>query len=292
MLRGRLGNATFARAAPRTPGGKRTRQLAPSAKLFDMDPKQIEHLLRGVASGDLDVEHAMEELRDLPFKDLGYAHVDHHRALRVGWPEVIFGQNKRVDHLIGIVREIDSRGQRALVTRVTPEQGSALLQAFEGITYDEHSRTAVLARETKPTRGSGSICIVTAGTSDQAVAEEAAVTARAFDNEVVTLFDVGVSGLHRLLGKMDTLRAARVVIVVAGMEGALASVVGGLLPTPVIAVPTSVGYGASFGGVAALLAMLNTCAAGVTVVNIDNGFGAAYAATQINQAEEVRNAGK
>lgn len=256
-----------------------------------MDPKQIENLLRGVASGALDVERAMEQLRDLPFKDLGYAHVDHHRALRVGWPEVIFGQNKRVDHLIGIVREIDSRGQRALVTRVTPEQGSALLQAFEGITYDEHSRTAVLARETKPTRGSGPICVVTAGTSDQPVAEEAAVTARAFDNEVVTLFDVGVSGLHRLLGKIDILRAASVVIVVAGMEGALASVVGGLLPTPVIAVPTSVGYGASFGGVAALLTMLNSCASGVTVVNIDNGFGAAYAATQINQAEEVRNAG-
>jgi NCAIR mutase (PurE)-related protein len=222
-------------------------------------------------------------LRDLPFKDLGYATVDHHRALRVGMPEVVFGSGKTFEQIEGIVAEIARAGQNALVTRIAAETGARLRERFPDLRHDPVSRTALLATQPIAARGRGPIAIVTAGTSDIPVAEEAAVTAQAFGNEVLRIFDVGVAGLHRLLSRRAQLDGASVIIVAAGMEGALASVVGGLVAVPVVAVPTSIGYGASFQGLAALLAMLNSCASGVTVVNIDNGFGAAYAATLMNR---------
>jgi NCAIR mutase (PurE)-related protein len=248
-----------------------------------LDPKALEILLEQVARGETAVAQAMQQLRDLPFKDLGFAHVDHHRALRLGIPEVVFAAGKTLEHLLAIVGELDRGGHDVLVTRVSAEFGAELARQIPGMRHEPVSRTASLTRKPAQRRGRGTIAVVTAGTSDIPVAEEAAVTAQAFGNEVVRLFDVGVAGLHRLLSKRATLDAASVVIVVAGMEGALASVVGGLLAKPVIAVPTSIGYGASFGGLAALLSMLNSCASGVTVVNIDNGFGAAYAATLMNR---------
>jgi hypothetical protein len=236
-----------------------------------------------VARGDTSVSDALARLRDLPFKDLGYANVDHHRALRVGLPEVVFGLGKSYAQIEGIVAEIESVGQNVLVTRLSEDFGVRLGQRFTDLRYDILSRTALLIRMPIEQRGEGPIAIITAGTSDIPVAEEAAVTAQAFGNDVLRVFDVGVAGIHRLLDRRAILDAANVVIVVAGMEGALASVIGGLVAKPVIAVPTSVGYGASFGGITALLSMLNSCASGVTVVNIDNGFGAAYAATLINR---------
>jgi NCAIR mutase (PurE)-related protein len=248
-----------------------------------MDPKAVRGLLEAVAAGSTSVNQAVEKLRDLPFADLGFANIDHHRALRVGFPEVVFGPGKTAEQLVAIVSEIDRHKQTALATKVTPQQAEALKQAIPEVTYDAVARTAVLVREPIAERGRGSICIVTGGTGDIPVASEAAVTATVYGNQVTKLFDVGVAGVHRLLSRRAVLDSASVVIVVAGMEGALASVVGGLVDKPVIAVPTSVGYGASFGGISALLAMLNSCAAGVTVVNIDNGFGAAYAATLINR---------
>ncbi|MGD8858643.1 MAG: nickel pincer cofactor biosynthesis protein LarB [Myxococcales bacterium] len=248
-----------------------------------MDPKSLKSLLERVARGETDTDAALTELRDLPFKDLGYASVDNHRALRVGIPEVVFGAGKTLAQLEGIVGEIDGRGQDVLITRLGEPEGRALEERFEGLRFDPVSRTATLTRKPPRIRGSGTIAVVTGGTSDIPVAEEAAVTAAILGNEVSRLYDVGVAGVHRLLSRRAVLDAASVVIVVAGMEGALASVVGGLVDKPVIAVPTSVGYGASLGGIAALLTMLNSCASGVTVVNIDNGFGAAYAATLINR---------
>jgi NCAIR mutase (PurE)-related protein len=247
-----------------------------------MDPEAVRQLLERVRSGDASVEEAVTELRHLPFADLGFATVDHHRALRTGWPEVILAEGKTAEQVMAIAREIDSRGQNVLATRVDHDVGVALTEAFPGIQWDALSRTAVLAREPIEPTGDGAICIVTAGTSDLPVAEEAAVTAQVLGNEVTRLTDVGVAGVHRVLHRREALEAASVLIVIAGMEGALASVIGGLVQKPIIAVPTSVGYGASFGGIAALLGMLNSCAAGVTVVNIDNGFGAAYAASLIN----------
>ncbi|MBN1652409.1 MAG: nickel pincer cofactor biosynthesis protein LarB [Deltaproteobacteria bacterium] len=251
-----------------------------------MDPKKIRELLENVAKGRTSVEAALSKLRDLPFADLGFAAVDHHRAMRLGLPEVVFAPGKSIEQLIAIVREIDSHDQPALATRITREQATALKAAIPEVEYDPTASTAVLTRAPIPPRGRGTICIVTAGTSDIPVASEAAVTAAVFGNAVSKLFDVGVAGMHRLLGRKALLDEAAVIIVVAGMEGALASVIGGLVDKPVIAVPTSIGYGASFGGIAALLGMLNSCASGVTVVNIDNGFGAAYAATLINRCDE------
>lgn len=250
-----------------------------------MDPASLKSLLQEVARGETPVEIALERLRDLPFKDLGFAHVDHHRALRQGIPEVVFGQGKSKEQLEGIVNELAQGGHNVLVTRLDADAGARLRERFPELRYDPISRTGHWARRAIELRGRGPIAVVSAGTSDIPVAEEAAVTAQALGNEVLRLFDVGVAGLHRLLSRRAVLDAASVVIVVAGMEGALASVVGGLIKKPVIAVPTSVGYGASFGGIAALLAMLNSCASGVTVVNIDNGFGAAYAATLINRSD-------
>jgi pyridinium-3,5-biscarboxylic acid mononucleotide synthase len=243
----------------------------------------IAALLESVARGQTSVDDAMASLRDLPFKDLGYANVDHHRALRVGIPEVVLGAGKSFDQIAGIVSELARVGQNALVTRVDAEIGKRLEVKIPALRYDPISRTAQLVSQPIVRRGHGPIAVVTAGTSDIPVAEEAAVSAALFGNEVVRIFDVGVAGLHRLLARREQLDAASVVIVIAGMEGALASVVGGLVSKPVIAVPTSIGYGASFGGVAALLSMLNSCASNVTVVNIDNGFGAAYAATLMNR---------
>jgi pyridinium-3,5-biscarboxylic acid mononucleotide synthase len=250
-----------------------------------LDPTSIRLLLEQVARGETAVDDALHRLRDLPFADLGFASVDHHRALRVGIPEVVFGPGKTLSQLEGIVRELSKGGHDVLVTRLAAELGAELATRFAGLRYDPVSRTALLASRPPEIRGRGPIAVVTAGTSDIPVAEEAIVTAQAFGNEVLKLFDVGVAGVHRLLSRRAVLDAANVVIVVAGMEGALASVVGGLVRKPVIAVPTSTGYGASFNGIAALLAMLNSCASGVTVVNIDNGFGAAYAATLINRQE-------
>ncbi|MET0390834.1 MAG: nickel pincer cofactor biosynthesis protein LarB [Polyangiales bacterium] len=251
-----------------------------------MQKSALRALLEAVHQGTTPIDDALAQLRDLPFADLGFAHVDHHRALRVGLPEVVFGLGKTSAQLVAIVAELHAKGHPALVTRVDAEKSAVLGQAFPGIELDPVARTALLRHGEPELRGQGPICVVTAGTSDIPVAAEAVVTARAFGNEVEELNDVGVAGLHRLLARREVLYRANVIIVVAGMEGALASVVGGLVSRPVIAVPTSIGYGASLGGIAALLSMLNSCASGVTVVNIDNGFGAAYAATLMNQERQ------
>jgi NCAIR mutase (PurE)-related protein len=251
---------------------------------YVMQKTALRALLESVERGEVPVEQALDQLRDLPFADLGFANVDHHRALRVGLPEVVFGTGKTSEQIVAIVGELQAKGHAALVTRIDADKAAELLKAFPAVEHNPVARTALLRNGTVESHGVGTICVITAGTSDIPVAAEAIVTARAFGNEVTELNDVGVAGLHRLLARRELLYRANVLIVVAGMEGALASVVGGLVSRPVIAVPTSIGYGASFGGVAALLAMLNSCASGVTVVNIDNGFGAGYAATLINQA--------
>jgi NCAIR mutase (PurE)-related protein len=246
-------------------------------------PERLRALLAQVAAGAVTVEDAERRLAWNPVEELPFASVDHHRALRQGFPEVVFGQGKTPEQVVAIAERIVARGDGFLATRVELEAGEALAAALPAIELNALGRTAYLA-PTEPVerKTRGSILIVTAGTSDLPVAEEAAVTAAAYGNPVERLTDVGVAGIHRLLQRTDVLRSAAVVIVVAGMEGALPSVVGGLVSVPVIAVPTSVGYGAAFGGIAALLGMLNSCASGVTVVNIDNGFGAAAAASRIN----------
>lgn len=248
-----------------------------------MTPERLRALLAEVAGGTLAVEEAERRLAWAPVEDLDFARVDHHRALRQGFPEVVFGAGKTPEQLVGIAERIAARGEGFLATRVALEAEAPLRRALPGVEINPLGRTAWLAAEHPAERKTrGSILIVTAGTSDLPVAEEAAVTARAFGNPVERLTDVGVAGIHRVLAARDVLGSASVVIVVAGMEGALPSVVGGLVSVPVIAVPTSVGYGAAFGGLSALLGMLNSCASGVTVVNIDNGFGAAAAASRIN----------
>jgi NCAIR mutase (PurE)-related protein len=246
-------------------------------------PEAVRALLEQVAAGALAPAEAAGRLAWAPVEDLGYAQLDHHRALRQGFPEVIFGQGKTPEQVAGIAERIVARGDGLLATRLAPEAASLLADRLPEGRLNPLGRTAWLpAREPLARAARGPVLIVTAGTSDLPVAEEAAVTAQAFGNPVERLTDVGVAGIHRLLARTDLLRAASVVIVVAGMEGALPSVVGGLVAVPVIAVPTSVGYGASLGGIAALLGMLNSCASGLTVVNIDNGFGAAAAAARIN----------
>lgn len=248
-----------------------------------MTPERLRALLADVASGALPLEDAERRLAWAPVEDLDFARVDHHRALRQGFPEVVFGQGKTPEQIAAIGERIAARGDGFLATRVATEAHDLLRRTLPMIEINVLGRTAWLpATNPIPRRARGTVLIVTAGTSDLPVAEEAAVTAAAFGNPVARLTDVGVAGIHRLLAARDTLGDAAVVIVVAGMEGALPSVVGGLVAVPVIAVPTSVGYGASFGGVSALLGMLNSCASGVTVVNIDNGFGAAAAASRIN----------
>ena len=241
-------------------------------------------LLKRVASSELTPREALDSLTDAPLEALPFATIDHHRALRQGFPEVIFGEGKTPEQIVAIAGHIAARGDGVLVTRASEAAQQALANAIGNTELNAVARTAFIAPREATPRGTGTILVVTAGTSDLPVAEEAAVTAAAMGNDVARLTDVGVAGIHRLLARGDALRDARVVIVVAGMDGALPSVVGGLVAAPVIAVPTSVGYGASLGGVAALLTALNSCAAGVTVVNIDNGFGAAVAASRITHA--------
>jgi hypothetical protein len=247
-----------------------------------VDAKHLKALLQQVRTGDVSPDDALEQIKTLPFEDLGFAKVDHDRAQRVGVPEVIFGPGKAPDHFMEIFTRLAERGNNVLATRVNEEQVVMTAARFPGVEHNRLARTLVLRQKCeKP--GKGIIGIVSAGTSDIPVAEEAAVTADIMGNDITRLFDVGVAGLHRLLAHSEELRQARVLVVCAGMEGALPSVVGGLVGVPVIAVPTSVGYGAAFGGIAALLGMINSCASNVSVVNIDNGFGAAYVASLINR---------
>lgn len=248
-----------------------------------MDLNDLKHLLTAVQSGDLSIDEGLERLRKLPFEDAGVAMIDHHRALRQGVPEVILGEAKTAQQIVTIVERMAAHGDNVLVTRLAGEKADILSKHHPEGDYDPVSRTFALRRKSFEDLGRGKILVICAGTSDLPVAREAAVTARMFNNQVEELVDVGVAGIHRLLAHTSALREASVIIAVAGMEGALPSVVGGLVAVPVIAVPTSVGYGAAFGGIAALLGMLNSCAGGVTVCNIDNGFGAAFAATRINR---------
>ncbi|MDB4952012.1 MAG: 1-(5-phosphoribosyl)-5-amino-4-imidazole-carboxylate carboxylase [Gemmatimonadetes bacterium] len=248
-----------------------------------MTPERVRALLAEVAAGALTPADAERKLAWAPTESLPFATIDHHRALRSGFPEVVFGAGKTPEQVAAIAERIAARGAGVLATRVDAAASALLVERIPGIEINDLGRTAFLAPDEPPLRPvRGDVLIVTAGTSDLPVAEEAAVTAHAFGCPVKRLTDVGVAGIHRLLAAGDALQDAAVVIVVAGMEGALPSVVGGLVSCPVIAVPTSVGYGAAFGGIAALLGMLNSCASGVTVVNIDNGFGAASAAARIN----------
>ena len=250
-----------------------------------MANQNLQSILQAVQAGSLTPEEAMLRLKLAPFEDLGYAKVDCHRAVRQGVPEVIYGQSKTPEQIAGILSTMAERGcANILVTRVSQETADYLAERFP-LRYEPLARLAVALPE--QVQGRGSIVIATGGTSDMGVAEEAAITAETLGNTVTRLYDVGVAGLHRLLGNLEPLMTARVVIAVAGMEGALASVVGGLVDCPVIAVPTSVGYGASFGGMSALLSMLNSCASGVSVVKIENGFGAGFLASRINQMEGI-----
>lgn len=246
-----------------------------------MDPRDVRELLERVKGGEVAVEDALEALRRLPFRDIGVATVDHHRALRQGTPEVIFGQGKSIDQIATIAEEIVSVGQSVLVTRIDAEKGEALTSRLPGFRYSPLARTGAIQVKQPPERSAGPVAVVTAGTSDIPVAEEAAETLIAVGLRPTRLYDVGVAGLHRFLHRVDELRGAAAVIVVAGMEGALPSVVGGLVSAPVIAVPTSIGYGAALSGFTALFTMLTSCASGVVVVNIDSGFGAAMAAHRL-----------
>ena len=250
-----------------------------------MDTRDLALLLNSVKNGGTTVEDALERLRHLPFEDIGCATVDHHRGLRQGFPEVVFGESKSAEQIGQIVNALLAKGNNILVTRLDGDKALQLRKAFPSAAYHADARCLTVEQKPVAMMGKGPVLVISAGTSDIPVAAEAMVTARLMGNHVDHLYDVGVSGIHRLLGNKDLIFAASVLIVVAGMEGALPSVVGGMVNRPVVAVPTSVGYGASFGGIAALLGMLNSCAAGVTVVNIDNGFGAAYAASLMNRKE-------
>lgn len=246
-----------------------------------MNPKYLKTLLEEVAGGKISVEKAYEELEDLPYGDLGYAKIDNHREIRTGHPEVIYGGHKTSEQIIGILNYLKEREPRVLVTKVEEEKGHILEKAFPEGTY--HSLPELFILGEPPTPKGGTVAVVCAGTSDLYVAEEAALTAIHFGSPVKRIYDVGVAGIHRLLAKEKELHAADVIICVAGMEGALLSVVAGLVKVPVLGVPTSVGYGTALGGIAPLLTMLNSCATGTAVLNIDNGFGAGYMATLIAQ---------
>jgi len=248
-----------------------------------MNSKELSRLLQSLVDGQLTVADGVERLKQLPFEDLGVAQIDHHRELRQGVPEVVLGESKSLEQLKTILTAMARRGGNILVTRLDSEKATVLCSQFPTAEYDVDARTFCLVQQPIEISGQGKVLVVCAGTSDIPVAREATVTARMLGNEVEELVDVGVAGIHRLLARGEQLQKAAVIIVVAGMEGALPSVIGGLVAVPVIAVPTSVGYGAAFGGIAALLGMLNSCASGVTVVNIDNGFGAAFAANRINR---------
>ena len=249
-----------------------------------MNRSQIEALLNDVQSNRTSVPDAVERLKDLPFEDLGFAKLDHHRSLRTGMPEVIFSAGKTPDQVASIFAHMAKAGGNVLATRASRECFEAVSVAEPRATYHERAR-AITLEQTKAPAGKGTVCVVCAGTSDLPVAEEAAITTRLMGNTTELIADVGVAGIHRLLAQKQSLQSARVLIVCAGMEGALPTVVAGLVQAPVLAVPTSVGYGASFGGVAALLGMLNTCSPNVCVVNIDNGFGAACIASLINHLD-------
>jgi NCAIR mutase (PurE)-related protein len=248
-----------------------------------MTPDSLKNLLEAFKRGEIPVEEALAQLRELPFEDVGCAQVDHHRELRQGMPEVIFGEGKGVEQIVRIMTAMSGKGSNILVTRLASDKAHEVVKMFPAAAYHAEAHCLTLELKQLEQKGKGEILVVSAGTSDIPVAAEALVTARFLGNRTSHVYDVGVAGIHRLLARREQLAAAAVIIVVAGMEGALPSVVGGLVDKPVIAVPTSVGYGASFGGIAALLGMLNSCASGVTVVNIDNGFGAGCAASLINR---------
>jgi pyridinium-3,5-biscarboxylic acid mononucleotide synthase len=246
-----------------------------------MTEDKIKKLLKGVTHGTVTIEEAVEQLKELPFQDLGHTKIDHHRTLRKGMEEVLFGQGKSLDHMTETIRSMRKKGSDVLVTRIGKDVGLKLKKLFPEGDYTEPGKCFIIKKE-HAVKGKGLILIISAGTSDIPVAEEAYATSKFFGNETEKLYDVGVAGIHRLLHNMALLRKARVVIVAAGMEGALPSIVAGVVAAPVIGIPTSVGYGASFGGVSALLTMLNSCST-VATFNIDNGFGAAYFATLINR---------
>jgi hypothetical protein len=251
-----------------------------------MDRQRLAELLAAVQSGACSIDDALARLRSLPYEDLGFAKVDHHRALRNGFPEVVLGLGKTADQIVAIGERLAAAGGNVLVTRVAPDVAERLVSEVPGFESHPLPRLALRRGHSVDVAGRGTVLVVSAGTADLPVAEEAALSAELMGNPVERIYDVGVSGLHRLLEQRERLWSASVLIVVAGMEGALPSVVGGLVDRPVVAVPTSIGYGSSFGGLAALLGMLNTCAAGVVVVNIDNGFGAAAAASRMNRVRE------
>ena len=251
-----------------------------------MQEKDIKTLLEQVKNAEISIDEAAETLKDLPYKDMGFANIDNHRVLRTGYPEVIFCQGKTPEQVRDIMCELVKKGGNIMGTRATAEDYEAVKEALPQAVFFETARIiAVIDEQKKVNENLPTVAVVTAGTADIPVAEEAAVTAEILGNKVNRIYDVGVAGIHRLFDKLPQIREADVVIAVAGMEGALASVVGGLVDSPVIAVPTSIGYGANLGGISALLSMLNSCANGVAVVNIDNGFGAAYMAAVINKGK-------
>jgi len=248
-----------------------------------MNEDKLRKMLKDLRAGKKDVDDVLESLRSWPYEDLGFARVDHHRSLRRGFPEVIFGEGKSVAQIVKIIEAMLAQESDVLVTRVDEDKAKAVQKKIKKAVYDAVSRTLTVRQKKTAPKGKGLVLVLAAGTSDIPVAEEAAITAEMVGSRVERLFDVGVAGLHRLLDHFHQMREASVLVVVAGMEGALPSVVGGMVSKPIIAVPTSVGYGVSFNGLAALMAMLNSCAPGVAVVNIDNGFGAGYLAALINQ---------
>lgn len=247
-----------------------------------MDKDSLKQLLESVASGDCSVDDAASRLSNLSFEDIGYAHVDHHRSLRKGFPEVIYGQGKTAEQIAGIMKHMSAHENIIMVTRVGKKKADHIISLFPEAEFHDRARMLLLKNKPVETFGKGKILVLSAGTSDIPVAEEAYLTADAMGNEVESVFDVGVAGIHRLFHHKDLIDQASVLIVVAGMEGALPSVVAGMVSKPVIAVPTSIGYGVSLGGLTALFAMLNSCSSNVAVVNIDNGFGAGYIASMIN----------
>ncbi len=247
-----------------------------------MSYQQIESVLIELQEGKISLEKALLALKKKPFEDIGFAKIDHHRKLRQGYPEVIYGAGKTAEQIIEIIKVMKNNEEKTILITRIDKKVAETIDKRHPLNYDDMSRIGIIGKY-QPIKGCGNIVVVSGGTSDMPVAEEAAITAEAFGNHVIRLYDVGVAGLHRLLAHLDEIMSANVVIAVAGMEGAIASVVGGLVDCPVIAVPTSVGYGASFNGLAALLSMLNSCSSGVSVVNIDNGFGAGYNASMINR---------
>lgn len=247
-----------------------------------MNEDKLRDLLNDIKEGKVKVDDAVQQFKDFDYKELDYAKIDNHRQIRTGYPEIIFGQNKTPEQIVGIVKYMNTRDSNILVTRTGFEAFAQVKAIVPDAEYHKMARAITIRKRTNP-KPETHIAVVSAGTSDMPVCEEAAITAEIFDNEVKRYYDVGVAGIHRFYDKVNEIRKARVVIVVAGMEGALPSIVGGQVDKPVIAVPTSVGYGANFGGLSALLGMLTSCASGVSVVNIDNGFGAGYLASMINK---------